>query len=202
MTMFKKPEQYRRIALLGAACMLGLAGCAESYVVLLPDDNGVVGQVQVTTAQGQTVLSNAREAAHFASAGQTYVASEAQIQNDFSGALDASPQKPKSFLLYFDGGTVELNEESKNRIADIIGEIKQRPAVDISVIGHTDTVGDEDANARLSLKRAQEVAKLFTESIPDAQRMFIESHGEKNLLIATPDDVDEPRNRRVEVIVR
>jgi len=37
--------------------------------------------------------------------------------------------------------------------------------------------------------------------LPDVP-LSVESHGERNLLVATPDETDEPRNRCVEVTLR
>lgn len=183
--------------------VLALTACSQSYVVLLEEDDGSVGKVQVTTAQGTTLLENHRHAVEFAAEeGQAFVVSDKQIQQDFAGALAASPQKPLSFYLYFEGGTSNLTAESMADLPDIMAEINRRPGVDISIIGHTDTVGDAQTNARLSLERAKSVAALFKEAMPDAEKVTIDSHGEKNLLVATPDDTDEPKNRRVEVMVR
>jgi outer membrane protein OmpA-like peptidoglycan-associated protein len=70
------------------------------------------------------------------------------------------------------------------------------------VIGHTDTVGDSRDNEQLSLARAKSIASLLKEAKLDADKIVVESHGEKNLLVPTPDNTDEPRNRRVEITVR
>ena len=70
------------------------------------------------------------------------------------------------------------------------------------MIAHTDTVGDEENNAKLSLERAKMVASLLKAAKLDEDKIRVESHGEKNLLIPTPDNTAEPRNRRVEVTVR
>lgn len=188
---------------IGFLMALSLSACSQSYVVLLAEEDGSLGKVEVTTEQGATLLENDRDAVNLkAKAGDKFTASEKQIKEDFGAALSASPQKPLSYYLYFEEGTANLTTESKADIPKIIAEINRRPAVDISIIGHTDTVGDNQTNARLSLKRAQEVAGLFAQAMPDASRVTTDSHGEKNLLIATPDDTDEPKNRRVEVTVR
>lgn len=183
--------------------VLGLSGCSQSYVVLLAEEDGSLGKVEVTTPQGTTLLDSDRDAVNLkGEAGKTFVASEQQIKEDFGAAMAASPEKPKPFYLYFEGGTATLTAESKADIPKIIAEIKRRPAADISIIGHTDTVGDEQTNAALSLERAKSVAALFAEAMPDASKVTVDSHGEKNLLVVTPDNTDEPRNRRVEVTVR
>lgn len=189
------------------ALVAGLAflasACSQSYVVLLEEEDGSLGKVEVTTPKGTTLLQNNRDGADMhADAGKTFTVSEKQIREDFGAALAASPQKPLSFYLYFEGGTANLTAESAADIPKIIAEIERRPAVDISIIGHTDTVGDDKTNARLSLERAKSVAALFTDAVPEAERMTVDSHGEKNLLLPTPDNTDEPKNRRVEVTVR
>lgn len=191
------------LAALCLASILGLTACSPSYVVLLADEDGSLGEVVVTTPQGATVLKNERDAIKMSDKpNQKFTVSEEQIQKDFGQALAVSPQKPVSYYLYFQGGSAALTADSVADIPNIIAEIKSRPAADISVIGHTDTVGDDADNARLSLQRAKSVASLFTEALPDANKITIDSHGEKNLLIPTPDNTPEPKNRRVEVTVR
>lgn len=190
--------------LLSIGCLLLLSACSQSYVVLLAEDDGSLGKVQVTTQQGTTVLKNNQEAVGLGKdAGKTFVVSSEQIKEDFGSALASSPQKPLSYYLYFEGGTATLTPESKTDVPKIIEEIiRRRPAVDISIIGHTDTVGDDQLNAKLSLERAKSVAALFLEAVPDVSKVKVDSHGEKNLLVPTPDNTDEPKNRRVEVTVR
>ncbi len=63
--------------------------------------------------------------------------------------------------------------------------------------GHTDTVGAPQHNLELSRRRAQSIASWFRRSglrIPIAYEGF----GEQALYIITPDNTDEPRNRRVD----
>jgi outer membrane protein OmpA-like peptidoglycan-associated protein len=189
---------------LSLTLLFNLASCAsKSYVVLLPDDTGAVGKVVVTTAQGTTLLSHANEGALVgADAGKTFPVDPQRLAKDFGAALDASPKSPRSFMLHFESGGATLTEDSRKEISVITAEIKRRPGADISVIGHTDTTGDAEANFQLGLKRAEIVANLLDETGIARDRMAVESHGEKNLLIRTSDNIDEPRNRRVEVTVR
>ncbi|MCF0020001.1 OmpA family protein, partial [Pseudomonas stutzeri] len=49
---------------------------------------------------------------------------------------------------------------------------------------------------------AQRMAELLRARGLEAMELRVESHGERNLLVATPDATAEPRNRRVEVLVR
>lgn len=200
------------IALLPLAALL--AGCAaeppkpapppkpQSYVVLLPDDDGSVGKVAVSGRDGATVLEKAREATVIGGVpGAVFSVDEQRLAADFGAAMAAAPIKPASFLLYFDTGGTRLTPQSEADLPRIVAEMGKRPAPDISVIGHTDTVGDNDANEKLALRRARFVADMLVQRLKAVQ-IAVESHGEKNLLVATPDNTPEPRNRRVEVMVR
>ena len=67
--------------------------------------------------------------------------------------------------------------------------------------GHTDTVGTADANKGLSERRAQAVVDFLSSAFKiDASRLQAVGMGEEGLLVQTPDNVAEPRNRRVQVI--
>ena len=177
---------------------------AGSYVALLADADGPFGAVQLSTSRGVTVLDKPLQAARFlAPSGETFVVAQDKINQDFAAAMAASPPKPVSYLLYFQAGGARLTPEAEAELQKVIADLGTRPVADLSVIGHTDTAGDADANERLGLVRARFVADLINRSAKiDAGKMSVESHGEKNLLIATPDNTNEPRNRRVEVTVR
>lgn len=199
--------------LLAALIPLFLAACAAqppapapeepiSYVVLLEDEDGSFGKVLVSGRDGATLLEKPRQATVIgAPVGKVFSVGDAQLARDFGAALAAAPLKPVSFMLYFETGGAKLTAKSEAELPRILDETAKRPAPDLSIIGHTDTVGDDDANEKLALKRAQFVANLITAKIKAVQ-ISVESHGEKNLLTPTPDNTPEPRNRRVEVTVR
>ncbi|MGG5812367.1 OmpA family protein [Falsiroseomonas sp. CW058] len=67
--------------------------------------------------------------------------------------------------------------------------------------GHTDTVGDASVNQRLSERRAEAVrAYLVQKHGVSAGRLEAVGLGEERPVVQTGDNVDEPRNRRVQVI--
>jgi outer membrane protein OmpA-like peptidoglycan-associated protein len=197
------PTAAIRIWLLTSALLLSLTGCAKNYVVLLPDNDGSIGQVLVTSAQQNTLLDKKSQGTFIGGTQRdTFTVTDEQLQKDFGAALAASPKKPVSYLLYFETGQAVLTKASQAEIPKIKEDISQRPGVDVAVIGHTDTKGAASANYALGLARAKQVLVLIGDAGVSTERLSVESHGEKNLLVATPDDTDEPRNRRVEVIVR
>ena len=78
------------------------------------------------------------------------------------------------------------------------GELAE--GVTLFVAGHTDTVGDAAANQVLSARRARAIARWFrSHGVKGAIRFA--GFGESHLWVQTPDDADEPRNRRAEYIV-
>jgi peptidoglycan-associated lipoprotein len=87
-------------------------------------------------------------------------------------------------------------------LAQVLERAKSRSNLDISVIGHTDTQGKAEANEALALERASAIAaELRQLGLPDVV-LSVESHGERNLLVPTADEVAEPRNRRMEITLR
>ena len=192
---------------LAAFLAAGISGCAsnKSYVVLLKNDDGHLGKVTVTNRNGgSTVLDQQQQATFIGNdAGKTFMVPEKQLSSDFGPALAAMPVLPVSFLLYFDYSNTKLTLESVRLIPEISDAIGKHPAPDVSIIGHTDTMGDDNYNNKLSMERARAVAALLNlQSKLGAGRLSIEAHGEKRLLILTPDNTAEARNRRVEVTVR
>jgi len=73
---------------------------------------------------------------------------------------------------------------------------------DIVVTGHTDTVGSAEANDKLSMQRAERVKGFLTGIGIPADRIQVAGRGERELLVPTADNIDEPRNRRTEINVR
>lgn len=109
----------------------------------------------------------------------------------------------------FDTGKWEIREEEKPKldaafeaIAEGIrryGKVLEKE-IKLYVAGHTDTVGDAASNRALSLRRAEAIARYFRQkgvTIPIRYTGF----GEERLLVSTPDNTDEPRNRRAEYII-
>lgn len=184
-----------------------ISGCSgRTTVILLPDPDGHVGQVSVTTDSGTVEISKAGEAT-VARSRQSLpdspeVLSEKEIQEEFSEVLKSLPVRPLHHLLYFKSESTQLTAASMKTIPELLAAIEGRASVNISVVGHTDTAGDEEYNRQLSLKRARTVEQLLVKNGVDRESIETTSHGEHNLLIKTGDNTHEPKNRRVEVVVR
>ena len=196
------------VALIGAVMALILAlqppSPGQELVVVLPDASGRTGTVIVEGAGNRVVLDRPYAASRVGggSGPQPAQVSEQEVRSSFGRTLSVLPARPVSFLLYFVTGTDTLTEESRAELAGMLAELRNRPAPDIVVIGHTDKVGGVEANDQLSLQRAERVkAYLVQQGIP-ADRIRATGRGEREPLVQTGDGVDEPRNRRVEINVR
>ncbi len=188
---------------LAALCGLALTACApKSYVVLLESPDGSTGQVVVKGEKGEQLIKTARHAVPADGSTPPAPVDQARMEKDFGAAMAALPKSPAHFLLYFESGGVKLTRESLALLPRISEEAASRPAADISVIGHTDTAGNDKTNEALSLKRATMVAEMLKEKGLKAKALTVESHGERNPLVKTQDNIQEPKNRRVEVSVR
>jgi len=187
------------------AALLVLGGCATSqdFVVLLPDKDGKVGKVLVHNPKGDTVLDSAYAAARTSGSGlQRNTASQSEVKEAFGSALTAMPPRPISFTLYFESGTDEFTEQSKQEIKRVIAEMARRQAPEITVIGHTDQVGPDPTNDALSLQRAERVKSILVGMGILPERILTAGRGRREPLVRTANGVSEPRNRRVEISVR
>ncbi|MDD5051173.1 MAG: OmpA family protein [Sulfuricurvum sp.] len=124
------------------------------------------------------------------------------IREKYSDVLNALPTKAVSMLFYFEPGTADITQASKDQIEELINTIKEHQPASIDIIGHSDRAGDADKNYVLALERAKTVENFLIERKVDIERRTVLSYGENDPIVPTEDGVSEPLNRRVEVTVR
>jgi outer membrane protein OmpA-like peptidoglycan-associated protein len=193
------------VALIGALMIIAsIERVGNELVVVLPSADGHVGMVVVERRGERAVLNQAYAASRIVdgSAPQAQQLTIAEVRSGFAGTLAALPERPESFLVYFQEGTDELTEESRVEFEKILVELRERAAPDVVVIGHTDRLAADDYNDRLSLQRAQRVREELTRLGIPPGRIQAAGRGEREPLVPTADGVAEPRNRRVEINVR
>jgi peptidoglycan-associated lipoprotein len=189
------------VALLIAGC----GGIKDNLVVVLPEADGHVGAVTVTDARGQTVLDQPYAAA---TAGRGERRTErvevgaTQVGEIFGPALAARPHPPVAFRLYFLSDSDQLTPDSRAAFEAVFREIAGRAAADVVVTGHTDTFASHAYNDALSRERATTVRALLIARGLKPDSVAVAARGKRELLVPTPDNTHEPRNRRVEITVR
>ena len=176
---------------------------ADLYI-LLPGPDGQVGALSVTHGGKETVLNSAHAAARIAKPGalEATTSSAAEVRQTFDAALGAQPPRPASFTVYFLHDSDDFTPESRQIVDGILSEISRRPAPEVVVIGHTDTMGTEEYNDRLSIQRAERIRVRLIELGVAAERVQAAGRGKRELLVQTADQVPEPKNRRVEIVVK
>jgi len=182
-----------------------LAACAynKGTVVLLPDKEGRQTSVVVNQRDEEVVLDQPYAASRQTIFGQEkYTSSPQEVEAVFGKALGAQPGLPARYTLYFVEGKNEFTDESKLVVDNVLREIARRPEVDVVVIGHADAVGSNEDNDKLSRERAEVVGTALIGLGVPAKNIVTIGRGKREPIVPTPDGVAEPRNRRVEIIVR
>lgn len=193
-----------RLAALLALPMLLLACATPDRVVLLPQEDGSPSAVLVQHRDGREVLLNQAYATASVSERrlEAGVSSAEEVKARYPALSDALPARARSYLLYFQSGGEQLTAESVRRLDEVLAEIKQLPAPELMIIGHTDSVGSEAANDDISLRRARAIRASFVGKGFDAASIEAVGRGKRQLLVPTADGVAEPKNRRVEIRLR
>ena len=128
--------------------------------------------------------------------------SDDDVKRVFGDVLATLPAPPQHFTLLFKFESDDLTDESRALVTEVLQAVRNRPAPDVMVIGHTDTTGAAPANYELGLKRANMVCALLLTAGLEPSMIEVVSHGEADPLVPTADNTNEPRNRRVEITVR
>jgi outer membrane protein OmpA-like peptidoglycan-associated protein len=177
----------------------------EVEVVVLPEADGKVGTVLVENENGTTTLNTAFQSARVATDG-TVRSSNLEgnrVREAFAPALAAMPERPASYTVWFPEGQDEPTAESRKELKKILEAIRQRPAPDVTVIGHADAVGRESRNDKLSLQRARKIRTALIKLGIPADHINAAGRGAREPLFPSEKPGKaEPRNRRVEISVR
>lgn len=95
----------------------------------------------------------------------------------------------------------KIKPESYGVIKEIAGVLKENKNVTITIVGHTDSDGDETSNLELSQKRALAIKNMLTQEFGvDALRMQTDGKGESEPVLPNTSMINKANNRRVEFI--
>jgi OmpA-OmpF porin, OOP family len=185
--------------------VLLVGACAPlTKVTLLPQAEGTPSAVMVTSGKSEQLLNTPYQQAigQEDKALKAATTTAAEVQKAHPQLFAALPSKPNKYILNFLPGGTNLTPESEAQLPALLADVTQRSGADLVVTGHTDTTGALAANDELSLKRATVVAKLLVSKGASESRIEAVGRGKRELLVPTADEVNEPKNRRVEIIVR
>jgi OOP family OmpA-OmpF porin len=119
------------------------------------------------------------------------VAPAAPVQEKVTFAADA----------YFDFDKSKLKPEAQAKLADLVDKTKGVNLEVIIAVGHTDIVGKDAYNQKLSIARAEAVKGFLTSKGVEKNRVYTEGKGSKQPVADNKTAEGRAKNRRVEVEV-
>ena len=98
----------------------------------------------------------------------------------------------------FETGKADLKSESNEELDRLVSLLEGNQTIKVEISAHTDDVGNDDSNLKLSEKRAKTVVDYLTSKGIKADRMTAKGYGETQPLVANDSDENKAKNRRVQ----
>ena len=114
----------------------------------------------------------------------------------------APPPPAKSWMVFFDTNSTALSQQSQATVSEAAGVAKSTANSKVMVTGFTDTEGAVAYNRALSMRRANAVKDALVRNGLSPQSIAVTGDGEQGLLVPTPDQTKNEKNRRVQIVVQ
>jgi outer membrane protein OmpA-like peptidoglycan-associated protein len=101
----------------------------------------------------------------------------------------------------FDTGSFTLKPAAREKLAKVSGILLAHPGLTLQVEGHTDSVGSDEMNQRLSDQRAGSVREFLVGQGVDSSSITAEGFGKTEPIASNDSPEGRQRNRRVEIVV-
>ncbi len=179
-------------------------GCSAAvFIALLPNGkkhNAIVVENEMGSVEVDKPYTFVKIGSQDEEPSQPKKISTVELDKMFPFIAQNIYKKATHYTLYFSG--THLKPSSQKKCKMIYRDIKKRKNPIIEIVGYTDSVGNAEKNLILGEKRAKKIKKLIDNEDLKYLQITLESMGEKNQKIKTKNEVNEPRNRRVEILIQ
>ena len=101
----------------------------------------------------------------------------------------------------FDFNSSNLTSLAKTNLDKLVTVLRNNPDTNINIYGHTDSVGSDAVNLRISAQRAAAVKSYFSAQGISSSRLFTEGLGKSSPVASNDTDAGRAKNRRVEFAI-
>jgi OOP family OmpA-OmpF porin len=103
--------------------------------------------------------------------------------------------------VFFDFDKAAIKPEGKSKLDDLAGKMRGINLEVVIAIGHTDSIGPDAYNQKLSVRRAEAVKAYLVSKGTEANRVYTEGKGEKQPVASNKTKEGRAKNRRAEIEV-
>lgn len=121
---------------------------------------------------------------------------------EYSGWVKIKYELPASITLQdvlFETGSATLSASSGKSLDELAAFMKRKTTMEIEVAGHTDNVGNAEANLALSQKRAEAVRNYLVGKGIHPSRVKAKGYGQESPVADNSTDAGRRKNRRTEI---
>lgn len=123
--------------------------------------------------------------------------------NSYRGVV-MMPKSVRTFVLrdiYFAMGKTEILESSDEALNELYSLLSERPDQRIRIIGHTDDIGSDWSNQKLSEGRSEAIRRVMIQRGIDGSRIETKGRGERDPIVPNDSEEHRQKNRRVEIVL-
>ena len=191
---------------------LGFSGCTASKTAkggaIGAASGGVIGGI-IGNKKGNTAVGAIIGAAVGGTAGAVigrYMDKQAkEIEEEVEGAK--VERVGEGILITFDSGLLfefgsyQLNAATRQNLDNFANTLQKYPDTEIRIEGHTDSIGSDEVNQKLSVQRASAVSDYIRRKGVAANRLVIQGYGKTQPIATNETEAGRRENRRVEVAI-
>lgn len=105
----------------------------------------------------------------------------------------------KGRKVLFDFDKADLKPEARTQLAVVVQALKEQPSLQVQIVGHTDSVGSDEYNMKLSQRRADAVATYLGQQGVSRQNIKTDWRGKREPVTSNATAAGRAQNRRVEI---